>query len=54
MDIKRKFADVSKAELRTVEGGFSIRGAIRWVKKHLGLSTKDMGGNPAIVVTYKP
>jgi len=53
MNQQFKFQDVSAAELRNVEGGSWIGRAYRWVKNHIGLSGKDMGGNPAIVVTYK-
>lgn len=49
----QKFQDVSAAELRSVEGGSWISKAWKWVKNHIGLSGKDMGGNPAIVVTVK-
>ena len=54
MNQQFKFQDVSATELRNVEGGRSwLSRAYHWVKDHIGLSGKDMGGNPAIVVTYK-
>jgi len=53
MNQLQKFQDVSNAELRTVEGGSWISKAWNWVKSHIGLSGKDMAGNPAVVISIK-
>jgi hypothetical protein len=51
MDQMKKFQDLSKAEMQAIEGGSWLGKAWNWIKKHIGVSGHDMGGNPAIVVT---
>ena len=53
MDPKVTFQEVSVNELHSVEGGSWFSKAVNWVKDHIGVSGKDMGGNPAVVVSVK-
>ncbi len=53
MEQMNRFEDVSASELREVEGGGWFMSAVRWVARHIGISGKDMGGNPAAVVSVK-
>lgn len=45
--------EVSPAELRAIEGGSIFSRIYNWVRNHISVSGKDMGGNSAGVVSVK-